>query len=409
MAYAIMRHQKVKSWGEVAAMAGHHSRSRATPNANPAVPNRWLVGSGDVVRDVRHIVGDRKLRANGVLAVEVVMTASPNFFRPDAPGVAGAYDADRLRGFEEQALAWLNHTFGASNIASVVTHLDEASPHLHACVVPIDSHTGRLSASKWLDGAKRLSALQDSFAEFCRPLGLSRGIKGSKATHTRVADFYSAVNAAEAPSIDVQVQSPPSMIREPSRDSWAAAESERINAQLRPSVQAMADVAAFARLAQRKQQEAEASAQAAQAELERMRQEAALVRDISLAEVLARAGYAQDSRDNWVGPAGRISVTAQGAKYWNDDLHAGGRNAIDLAMHINGHNFAEAVAWLGREIGRSAAVGAAMAWAKLEAQEAVRARAPAPRPPKPCALPIAIEHHNHLSAPDMDIDAPRAR
>ena len=32
---------------------------------------------------------------------------------------------------------WLRKTYGADNVASVVLHMDEETPHLHATIVPI--------------------------------------------------------------------------------------------------------------------------------------------------------------------------------------------------------------------------------------------------------------------------------
>ncbi len=385
MLYAIMRHEKLKDWGEVAAVAGHHSRSRETPNANPDVRNIWLAGSRDIVGDVRGLIGSRKLRKNAVLAIEVVMTATPGFFRPDSPERAGYYDPARLDDFQKQAMAWLKHTFGSGNIASAIVHLDESTPHIQAVVVPVDPDTDKLNASRWLDGAKKLSALQDSFAEFCRPLGLSRGIKGSKATHTRISEFYGAANMAEPPAVPVAVvQTPPMMVMEAARERWSAAESARIDAEQRPALQPVADVAATAQLAKRKQREAEATAHAAQADLERMRREAGLVRDIPLEEVLARAGYERDKYDGkkWRGVSGHITVeTRHGrAKFYNHDLGIGGGGAIDLVKHVTGLDFRGAVAWLGGEVGKPEAVGAAMFHAKAEASEAVRLPVPMPEP-----------------------------
>lgn len=409
MSFAILRLSKIKSWGGVAGVAGHHTRDHATPNADPAMANLWLVGSAnpsaeDLVGAVRDRIGDRRIRKNAVLVFEVLLTASPEYFRPDAPDCAGVYDPARLDAFGKAALGWLKTTFGAKNVTSAVIHLDEATPHVQALVVPVDPASERLNAAKWTDGREKLSALQDGFAAACWSLGLERGIRGSRAQHTRVKEFYAAANSATAPSVEVEVLPPPSMLRESSRDAWAADESARITADIQVPLQAVADAAASAYLARRKQREAEATAEALAKDLERARRDAALVRDIPLNVVLEKAGY-KESQGVWTGLAGRVELVAvQGgrAKFWCPDIGVGGRNGIDLTMCINGFACAEAVAWLAAKVGRSEAIGAAMHQARQEAQDAVRSRPPTPRQPKP--HPPIERQPSHLQASDLDPD-----
>lgn len=407
MNYAIMRFTKLKTIGSVAGVAGHHTRDHVTPNADPAQSNRWLVGpprhhADDLVDAVRRRVEGtgKRIRKNGVLAFEFLLAASPQFFRPDDPARAGHYDLAKADAFAETAVAWLRREFGAENLISAVLHTDESTPHVQAIIVPVDPDTGHLNASRWTDGRAKLSGLQDSFAGACWPLGLERGVKGSRATHERVKAFYEAVNSAESPSVGAEVQVPPLLVREAARDAWAAEESERINAQIRPSMQAVADEAASARLARSKQRTAEATAHAAQVELERMRQEAKLVRDIPLNVVLEKAGYKEFQAGIWMGSAGRIELAVHEdgrVKFWCSDIGTSGRNGIDLAMCINGFSCAEAVAWLAAKVGRSEAISAAMHQARQDAQDAVRSRPPTPRPPKPRTPEC---QPSHLLVPD---------
>lgn len=43
----------------------------------------------------------------------------------------------RLKAWCADNLEWLRRTFGAENVVSAVLHMDEATPHIHAAVVPI--------------------------------------------------------------------------------------------------------------------------------------------------------------------------------------------------------------------------------------------------------------------------------
>lgn len=380
MAYAIMRFQKLKTFGSVSGVAGHHTRDHHTPNANPSRLNRWLVGSAnpsadDIVAAVRDRIGERKIRKNGVIAAEFVLTASPEFFRPNAPTLAGHYDPDKVEAFNRVALDWLRRTFGANNLVSLVCHLDEATPHLQAVVVPVDPDTGRLNAARWFNGRKALSELQDTFAAACWPLGLERGIRGSRATHTRIAEYYSNVNAAdEHPMPSVAVQAPPSMLLGATRDSWAEAETRRVNDEVHDAVRPVADVASSARLARQKQKETEATAKNLAEELGRLRQDAVLVRDIPLADVLARSGYTEETPGEWYGPAGSITVQVKAGKprFYNVTRGVGGRNAIDLVRHLHGLVYEDAIAWLGKAAGHQAAIGATMLHAKQVAKDTLK-------------------------------------
>lgn len=191
MAFAILRFEKIKDRAHLAAAVGHQSRSRETPNADPEKTplNAWLKGRPDQgVEGVYERIGDRKVRKNAVLAVECLLTASPEYFRPGMSKY-GEYEEGPVQDFNIRAMSWLRDTFGEQNIISAVCHLDEATPHIHAVIVPIDSKD-KLNSSAFIDGKKSLSDLQTTFANTMKPLGLKRGVEGSKATHTEVSDYY---------------------------------------------------------------------------------------------------------------------------------------------------------------------------------------------------------------------------
>ena len=65
--------------------------------------------------------------------------------------------------------------------------------------VPLNKQ-GKLSYWTTEFGGTRdsLSKIQDSYAQALKPLGIERGIKGSKTTHTKIQQYYEAVNTAIA-------------------------------------------------------------------------------------------------------------------------------------------------------------------------------------------------------------------
>jgi hypothetical protein len=91
--FAIHRMQKLKSFAVLRQVAGHNHRLVDTPNADPdrQADNQVLVGTTDVEADVRSRIeaaglNPAKLRKNGVIAVELLYSASPEYFRPNGEG-----------------------------------------------------------------------------------------------------------------------------------------------------------------------------------------------------------------------------------------------------------------------------------------------------------------------------------
>lgn len=80
-----------------------------------------------------------KPRANQNLAIEVVLTGSPE--------VMNNLSEIQLRHWADRSVQWAEKTFGKKNIVSAVLHLDEDTPHIHMIIVPIVSGVSRRTAS----------------------------------------------------------------------------------------------------------------------------------------------------------------------------------------------------------------------------------------------------------------------
>ena len=117
MPKAIARIAKLKG-GSIAASEQHTKRQRETPNANPEVENIRFIGQPDAANGqtletlVRQRIGDQTIRKNAVLCVEMVLTASPEYFRPDDPGRAGYYHPQHLEAFKHSVHNWLDEKYG---------------------------------------------------------------------------------------------------------------------------------------------------------------------------------------------------------------------------------------------------------------------------------------------------------
>lgn len=180
--FCIMRIEKRKDVGSVRRCAEHHLRTVPTPNADPQGSIKVLVGSSDpndVTAIVNGVAKSLMKRKDAIRCMDVFCGASPEFFA----------QGGSIRDFEELAVKWAGDTFGTDNIVLAVTHEDESTPHVQMLITPV-TPKGKLSASHWLDGPKKLRAMQDSFADAMKPLGLERGVEFSKAKHEDVKSYY---------------------------------------------------------------------------------------------------------------------------------------------------------------------------------------------------------------------------
>ncbi|RYZ90779.1 MAG: plasmid recombination enzyme [Proteobacteria bacterium] len=185
MAYAIMRAKKLATAGGVAASLKHHFRERPTPNADAdRTPENTQHGpassTSQAMGQLRELLPEKR-RKDAVLAVEYLMTASPEWWKS-----ASQVHQDE---FFARSLTWLKDKYGAQNVFVATVHRDEKSPHLAAFVVPM-TVDGRLSAKEFIGNRDKMRSDQTSFAEAVRDLGLERGIEGSKARHQRIQQHY---------------------------------------------------------------------------------------------------------------------------------------------------------------------------------------------------------------------------
>ena len=195
MAFTICRIQKIKSWGALARSEAHTTREVYTPNANLQIKNLEVVGDYDnldLVSKVKNKIGSQKYRSDAVLTVEILLSASAEYFRPNAVYEGGSYDKKRLDGFVDAVVKWLDDSWG-DRIVKAELHLDEMTPHIHAYLVPLDER-GKLNCKALFGTRGKMHQLQDSFANAVEHLGIVRGVKGSVATYAKVKKYYSAVN-----------------------------------------------------------------------------------------------------------------------------------------------------------------------------------------------------------------------
>lgn len=212
--YAILRTEKIKSFQSSSGSGSHNFRKTVPNNADIDRQdlNQYLVeppgkdlNSAIRARFEEHGIQPKWFgnnhKNNSVIAIEVLMSTSPGFFEDKSE--------DFKKEWVEENQKWLTRKFGAENIASLVLHNDEKTPHLHAHIIPI-TPDGRLSAKEFIGGHKsRQSALQTEYHKSVKRFGLARGEIGSKTKHTKTKDWYRTVNMATTGRVSVPILDEP--------------------------------------------------------------------------------------------------------------------------------------------------------------------------------------------------------
>lgn len=179
----------------VASLEAHLERTRETKNADPErlQENKNMRPFGSIkgmtmVERVKNLMPE-KIRKNAVLAVEHMLTASPEYFTNK-----NKYEIYK---WAQINIDWVAEKYGEKNIVSANLHMDETTPHLHVVVVPIVKN--KLNASFYFGKKSQLSQMQTDYAVYLQSKKdeiehLDRGILGSKATHQSIQKFYGTVD-----------------------------------------------------------------------------------------------------------------------------------------------------------------------------------------------------------------------
>ena len=195
--FAIMRCKKLTGMGSVASALQHCYRERETPNANAErTPENYCSVSqsaDEAMGKLRELLPEKR-RKDAVLAVEYVMTASPEWWNEATPRQQAEFFA--------RSEQWLENKYGKDRVVAAVVHRDEATPHLSAFVVPL-TQDGRLSAKEFIGGRSKMRDDQSTYAESVKKLGLERGIEGSRATHQTVQHYYESINRGTRSQVSI--------------------------------------------------------------------------------------------------------------------------------------------------------------------------------------------------------------
>ena len=137
-----------------------------------------------------------KIKKNSVMAMEFVLTASPDFFKKSSP--------EKINKWVQSQLNFMKKEFG-DQVQLAVLHLDETSPHLHF-FVSVEETKVQKYKNRYGSGEKTvcslnadrynpiyLQKLQDRYAEYNKKYGLKRGMRNSKAVHMEIKEWQEMV------------------------------------------------------------------------------------------------------------------------------------------------------------------------------------------------------------------------
>ena len=185
--YAILRFAKYKG-PEIGHIESHNERTKEKYASNPDIDtsrshlNFHLVFPERKYRaeaEKQIATAGCRTRSDSVRVVEVLVTASPEFFKSKKKAEIKAY-------FQE-ALGFIQQHQNPRTIISAAVHMDEKTPHMHLCFVPL-TEDKRLSAKEIVGNKKKLTWWQDEFWKHMvkKYPDLERGESASKTGRTHI-------------------------------------------------------------------------------------------------------------------------------------------------------------------------------------------------------------------------------
>ena len=160
--YAILRFAKYKG-PEIGHIEAHNEREKEKYASNPDVDTARSHLNFHLVMPERKYRAEAekqiaaagcRTRSDSVRGVEALVTASPEFFN--------GKKRSEVRAYFTEALEFIKQNQNPDTIISAVVHMDEKTPHMHLCFVPL-TEDKRLSAKEIVGNKKKLTWWQDEF------------------------------------------------------------------------------------------------------------------------------------------------------------------------------------------------------------------------------------------------------
>lgn len=222
MSFAVCRVKKLKA-SNLSAVGNHNMRTMPVPHRDP--DGQFYRLGFDQNKTTAELVNEKldkfvkkQIRKDAVVAVELVLSASPEYFRPTNTEKWGFYEKEKVELWQKKTIDFIRQKYKDARIADLCVHLDEATPHMHIVIVPLEKkqlkkrrtkeqiskniqaetyESVTLNARDMFDKTE-LSQLQTDYAEALKPLGISRGIKHSRAKNKPLKKYYSEIASEES-------------------------------------------------------------------------------------------------------------------------------------------------------------------------------------------------------------------
>ena len=160
--YAILRFAKYKG-PEIGHLDAHNERTKEKYASTPDVDTSRSHLNFHLVTPERKYRAEAekqiaeagcRTRSDSVRVVEALVTASPEFFK--------GKKRSEVKSYFTEALDFIQKHQSKDTIISAVVHMDEKTPHMHLCFVPL-TEDKRLSAKEIVGNKKKLTWWQDEF------------------------------------------------------------------------------------------------------------------------------------------------------------------------------------------------------------------------------------------------------
>ena len=185
--YAILRFAKYKG-PEIGHIEAHNEREKEKYASNPDVDTARSHLNFHLVMPERKYRAEAekqiaaagcRTRSDSVRVVEALVTASPEFFN--------GKKRSEVRAYFTEALEFIKQNQNPDTIISAVVHMDEKTPHMHLCFVPL-TEDKRLSAKEIVGNKKKLTWWQDEIWKHMvkKYPNLERGESASETGRTHI-------------------------------------------------------------------------------------------------------------------------------------------------------------------------------------------------------------------------------
>jgi hypothetical protein len=149
--------------GPAKSLEAHHERKKQRYLSNPDIDMSRCSENYHIIKPKRAYYYEMqsriekakcKVRKDSVRFVDTIITASPEFFR-NRP-------SEEVEEYFRRAVDFLAGEVGRRNIFTATVHMDERTPHMHLCFVPL-THDNRLCAKEILGNRVKMTEWQDKF------------------------------------------------------------------------------------------------------------------------------------------------------------------------------------------------------------------------------------------------------